>query len=185
MPLPRSTEGYTSVVQRYELVGLVRRYIPAAKRIMEIGFNAGHSAEAFLKYNTDVHVTSFDIGTHSYLAQGKAYIDERFPGRHELVLGDSVTTVPEYSGEPFDVIFIDGGHKYSIVRADLLNSKRLAHPQTIVIIDDTVQTPEWIQHYNKGPNQAWKEVLDEKIIVELGIKDYEKGRGMSWGKYVF
>jgi hypothetical protein len=34
---------------------------------MEIGFNGGHSAELFLKNNTDIHLTSFDVDVHSYL----------------------------------------------------------------------------------------------------------------------
>jgi predicted O-methyltransferase YrrM len=182
--LPRATEGYTTVVQRFELVSLIRRYNSDAKRIMEIGFNAGHSAEAFLKFSKNVHVTSFDVGTHSYLYQGKAYLDERYPGRHELIIGDSTVTVPQYTGEPFDAIFIDGGHKFPIVQADILNCKRLSHPETIVFLDDTVQTTEWIQHFNKGPNQAWKEAIDTRRMKELGSKDYGKGRGMSWGKYI-
>jgi predicted O-methyltransferase YrrM len=150
---------------------------------MEIGFNAGHSSEALLKYDKNVHVVSFDIGTHSYVNQGKAYIDERYSGRHELIIGDSTLTVPTYQGEPFDVIFIDGGHKYPIVQSDIFNSKRLSHPQTLLIVDDVVQKSEWILHYNKGPNQAWKEALDNGLIIELGTKDYEKGKGMAWGKY--
>ena len=32
------------------------------KNIMEIGFNAGHSAEMFLKNNPDLTMTSFDLG---------------------------------------------------------------------------------------------------------------------------
>ena len=30
--------------------------------IMEIGFNAGHSAEVFLKNNNELFLTSFDLG---------------------------------------------------------------------------------------------------------------------------
>jgi hypothetical protein len=35
--------------------------------VMEIGFNAGHSAELFLENNKTLTLTSFDIGTQPYL----------------------------------------------------------------------------------------------------------------------
>ena len=75
---------------------------------MEIGFNAGHSAELFLKY-TSAHVTSFDLGDHPYVTHAKEYIDAYYPGRHSLILGDSTVTVPKCIGK-YDIIFIDGGH---------------------------------------------------------------------------
>jgi predicted O-methyltransferase YrrM len=37
--------------------------------IMEIGFNAGHSAETFLSSNKNINLTSFDIGEKDYLKQ--------------------------------------------------------------------------------------------------------------------
>ena len=74
---------------------------------MEIGFNAGHSSELFLKY-TSAHVTSFDLGEHPYVSHAKEYIDA-YPGRHSLIIGDSTVTVPKCIGK-YDIIFIDGGH---------------------------------------------------------------------------
>ena len=63
--------------------------------ILEIGFNAGHSAELWLSVKPNIKVTSFDIGTHSYLTLGKDFIDRKFPGRHTLILGDSRETLPK------------------------------------------------------------------------------------------
>ena len=102
---------------------------------MEIGFNAGHSAELFLKY-TSAHVTSFDLGD-PYVAHAKEYIDAYYPGRHSLILGDSTVTVTNCIGK-YDVIFIDGGHDYDIALADLQNAKRLARKNTIVIMGSSV-----------------------------------------------
>jgi hypothetical protein len=81
-------------------------------RIMEIGFNAGHSAELFLKHSS-AHVTSFDLGDHD-----KEYIDA-YPGRHSLM------TLPSLYRSVLEnmmlfLLMVD------IARADLQNSKRLA-----------------------------------------------------------
>jgi predicted O-methyltransferase YrrM len=183
--LPQPTEGYTLDSQRKQMQDLIQQYMPQTKRIMEIGFNAGHSAECFLQWNDSVEVVSFDIGTHNYIQQGKDYIDAKYPGRHTLVLGDSTKTVPEYKlDEPFDVIFIDGGHAYEVARADLENCKRLAHANTLVFMDDTVRSnPHWNIFFNKGPTRAWLEMVEQKVVEDLGFEDYKKSRGMSWGRY--
>jgi predicted O-methyltransferase YrrM len=147
--------------------------------IMEIGFNAGHSAETFLKHTTG-HVTSFDLGEHPYVHTAKEYIDEMYPGRHTLILGDSRVTVPEYGvvgAGHFDLLFIDGGHEYDIAKEDIKNCIPLAKPEAIFIMDDTMYNSEWIQPYTLGPTKAWL----ESDIVRVGYADYYHGYGMSWG----
>lgn len=155
--------------------------------IMEIGFHAGHSSETFLKTNMTAHVTSFDIGSYSYVKLGKQYIDNTFPTRHELLLGNSLTTVPEYTAshpdKKFDLIFIDGGHTYDVAKTDIMNCKKLAHKDTIVIMDDTITDPTFVCHWNKGPSQSWTEAVNWGMIREEGHFDFCKGRGASWGYY--
>lgn len=160
-----------------------------AKRIMEIGFNAGHSSELFLNLNSEVTVVSFDLGVYDSVPIGKEYIDKQFPGRHTLILGDSTQTVPEYimknPNMKFDFIFIDGGHDYNIVKADLDNCRALADSNTVVAIDDTIFTAyDWIKFYNKGPTAVWREGLNSGLVEQIFSRDYMSGRGMSWGKYI-
>jgi predicted O-methyltransferase YrrM len=183
--LPYASEGYVTERQQARIPELLKEYAPHAKRIMEIGFNAGHSADLFLRTNPDAQVVSFDIGMHNYVRQGKDYIDAKYPGRHTLVLGDSTQSVPEYkTDEPFDVIFIDGGHSYDVASADVANCKRLAHANTLVIMDDTIrQRLEWVRHFNVGPNKAWLDAIEAQEVEDLGFVDLTKGRGMSWGRY--
>jgi len=177
-------EGYSQQVpnQVKDLIELSKSAITA----MEIGFNAGHSAEVFLQNNPELTLTSFDENTHNYVSSGKEYIDLTYPNRHSLFLGNSVVSVPEYinnnPGKVFDLIFIDGGHDYDVAIADLENCRKLAKNDTIVILDDTLFTGEGL---NYGPTKAWLTQVNSGKITEMGRVLYEPGRGMAWGKYVF
>jgi predicted O-methyltransferase YrrM len=156
--------------------------------VMEIGFNAGHSAEVFLQNNKDLTLTSFDLGHHSYIALAKDYIDNTYPNRHKLIIGDSRTSIPNYlennKDTKFDIIFIDGGHEYGIAKADMENCFHLAHKDTIIVLDDTIFTTGWEEYWNIGPTRTWAEHLQQNKIIELSHKDYSPGHGMSWGKYI-
>ena len=170
--------------QQQDLINLTK--IPI-RTIMEIGFNAGHSADVFLKNNPNSTLVSFDIGDHEYVHTAKRYIDLHYPNRHTLILGDSTVTIPQYveqnNNKNFDVIFIDGGHEYATARADLLNCRKLSHTNTLVLLDDTIYKKEWEVEYTIGPTNAWVELLNDHSLIELGRKEYRLGRGMSWGKY--
>jgi predicted O-methyltransferase YrrM len=181
-------EGYSQQVPG-QVADLIRLTSKPGIHVMEIGFNAGHSAELFLQNNSELTLISFDLGAHSYVLPTKGVIDRLFPSRHTLILGDSTVTVPNYisqnSEKVFDVIFIDGGHDYHIANADLENCRKLANKDTIVILDDTMYTNGWKQHYTIGPTKAWTEHIRDNKIIEIDHIDYCNGKGMSWGKYVF
>lgn len=148
-----------------------------ATRVAEIGFNAGYSALAFLSGHPGVHVVSFDIGQHHWTSLAKAYIDEHFPGQHDLILGDSWDTVPSYSGEPFDLIFIDGGHDYATAAADLRHMRRLAVLGAILIIDDQDPSQPW----GIGPSRAWSDAVRARRVIEIErYRDEEATPPRAW-----
>lgn len=180
-------EGYSQQVpdQVKDLINLTNR---PNMRAMEIGFNAGHSAEVMLKNNRTLTLTSFDLGGHEYVAHAGEFINAYYPNRHTLILGDSTKTIPAFiennKSVKFDFIFIDGGHDYVIAKADMENCFHLAHKDTVVALDDTMFTRGWEQLYTVGPTRTWEEHVKQQKVVPIGRRDYQVGRGMSWGKYI-
>jgi FkbM family methyltransferase len=220
-------EGLTNAISEYHIVeggsfqiraqvDRLREFVTKRqpKSIMEIGFNAGHSALLFLAITPPTtKVVSFDLGEYAYVFAAKRYIDSVFPGRHTLVTGDSTVTIPKYeehvahrmknpnTAPPlrFDIIFIDGGHQNDIPMKDILNSQRLASGvDTIVAIDDICRASERHEHYTIEPTKAWEQMRSCGVISEDGYDDYYeitkrenitvehlKARGMAWGRYCF
>jgi predicted O-methyltransferase YrrM len=180
-------EGYSSQVPQ-QVKDLIELTSKPNINVLEIGFNAGHSADIFLKNNKTLKLTSIDIGNHDYVRTGKQYIDDYYPNRHLLIIGNSLSALPTLAknyNAKYDVIFIDGGHDYDVAKGDLDNCFWLSHEDTIVIMDDTVFTNDLRQFFNIGPTNAWTASKNNNKIIELSRKEYDIGRGMSYGKYVF
>ena len=173
--------------QGNDIISILKTINP--KNILEIGFNAGHSSEIFLKYS-NAYVHSVDIGDHfhEYLKYGKLFINHKYPNRHTLIFGDSTTTIPDFSNNKninnikFDIIFIDGGHEYEIAYKDLINCRDLAHEKTIVIMDDIISSDEYF-NYTVGPKKAWNQLISDNLLKEIKHSDYGPGRGQSVGIY--
>jgi predicted O-methyltransferase YrrM len=142
---------------------------PGIRRVVEVGFNAGHSSHAFLSARDDISVVSFDICAHSYVPLAKDYLDKMFPRRHSLVIGDSRETLPAYHrdhpADAFDLAFIDGGHGYDVVSADLRNVLQVIHPSALIVMDDL---KPW-KAYGRGPERAWDDAKRQGLISELEL----------------
>jgi precorrin-6B methylase 2 len=144
------------------------------KTILEIGFNAGHSSVLMLDACSAVKVTSFDIGS-SVVWVGKKYIDTVYPGKHQLIVGNSNKMIPLFQCEKkYDLLFIDGSPEYSFVLNDLINCKRLSDKYTKIVLNGT----------SESINKAWNKMISTGQIVEE--KRYSYGdRGWVTGKYIF
>lgn len=96
--------------------------LPAPRTVCEIGYNAGHSAHVWLSARPDMQtkLVAFDLASHPYTTISQRHMDAlyvlllsllwwgalshvllmyRFPGRLELIAGDSLETVPAYAAE--------------------------------------------------------------------------------------
>lgn len=149
------------------------------RHIAQTGFNAGHSAALFLGCHPEINLTSFDIGEHSYVDNAQAFIEDMFPGRHELVRGDSTKILPDHkAGQPYDMVFVDGGHSFEVAYADLRNLQGLSKPEGLVIMDDYLPGVS----YGEGPVAAWRTMLDEGRIQEIE-KVSDKNRAWVVGRH--
>ena len=137
--------------KRHNLFSLASR----AGRILEIGFNAGHSCLLMLLANPESRIQAFDLGSHAYTRPCFEYLSRRFPGRISLECGDSTLTVPAYGRDhpdaKFDLLHIDGGHEEIVLVKDVHNCRWLADPAGHVVVVDDDNLP----HINWW-NRAWR-----------------------------
>lgn len=158
------------------------------KNVLEIGFNAGHSADIFLS-NKNIKLTSIDINKHSYINDAKKFIDSKYPNRHTLILGDSRIILPKLFKEnkylKYDLIFIDGCHYDDAPYLDLKNCINFAHRDTIIIMDDTQYNKEWVKKFNIKPTEVWEKFKNENKLKDTKSIDINERYGLSYGKYNF
>ena len=145
---------------------LARR--PWVKTICEIGFNGGHSTLQWLAASDDVVVHSFDIAHYPYVLPMAAYINQTFPGRFHLYIGDSTKTVPHFSKThrdvKCDVLVVDGAHKYKIALADVRNMRAMANRNHNVLIFDDYPSTSSLFMSELGP--AWNKIRAEGHVVD-------------------
>lgn len=135
-------------------------------RILEVGFNAGHSVCLMLLANPSARVVAFDLCEHGY-TQPCAEALRRHFGAHrlELYAGPSTETLPAYRAQHpdavFDLLHIDGGHQYRVALSDMENCWRLARgalgPRSVVVLDDTDIT---------GVRAVWSDFLAAGRVLE-------------------
>jgi hypothetical protein len=128
-----------------------------------VGFNAGSSALVWLTAGAQ-RVISFELGQYPYSSTAAGWLQERFPGRLEIILGDSLQTLPSFHamrpGEKCDLMYVDGGHSYEHAEGDLTHYRPLARGQeSVVLVDDTNMEPV---------SRAWGELLRAGGALEEG-----------------
>jgi hypothetical protein len=119
------------------------RAAKGARRICEIGFNAGHSALEFLGAENTATCLFFDLGEHAYSEPCANYVQTQFPGRAlEFIWGDSRVMMPRWiAANPaaigtFDVVHVDGGHTSECATSDMFGAYLLTKPGGLLIVDD-------------------------------------------------
>ena len=165
-------EGYSSEPQR-KVFKEDCQAMSDLKKILEIGFNGGHSCEAFLESGNEVSVISFDLNSHSYTQAGVNFMFKKYPGRFQFIPGDSAITVNAYAAahpdEKFDLIFIDGCHEHNAALRDIQNCQKLAHRKTVVWIDD---------YASYGVKPAVDQCVDQGLLQILGVKTVNDHSGV-------
>lgn len=128
------------------------------KRILEIGSGWGISACAFL-LNSDATLITIDSQD---LDTMKLFVD-RIEGcelwdRVEFISSRSEYALPEIR-EHFDLVYVDGGHTYDLVKRDL----ELAFDMgDVILMDDFLHRYNWTGDY--GVNKAVCEFCKENGV---------------------
>ena len=181
MDIDKLREG--SIITCLGKVEHIKKLLIGKKNLLQVGFNGGHSADLLLSYSDpDSTLVSFDLGEHSYVNMCNSEIEKKFPGRHTLILGDSMKTLPEFTINnmaKYDFIFVDGGHTYEIASSDFDCALKLGKEGSTIVLDDVIFTKELEASYSKGPTDVWK--LNLNLFKNTENHEYGWGYGMAWG----
>jgi hypothetical protein len=116
--------------------------------VLEIGFNAGHSALLMLESNQDIRYIGIDIARHKYTKPCGDYLRSVYGGRFEIFYGSSFVVLPDIAQAGVctnvDVAHVDGGHSAEAALTDLSNVVRMPRAAGLsrhLIVDDT-QMPQ-------------------------------------------
>lgn len=106
--------------------------------VLEIGFNAGHSAMLLLTANPNLKYTAIDLCCNPYVLRCYDYLKSVFADRIELIQGNSSEKLPELlaHGAPYDGYIIDGDHTTEVTYSDLLNTVKYSTNGSVVCVDD-------------------------------------------------
>lgn len=132
-----------------------------SQNILEIGFNAGHSALIFLLANPSSKIYCFDICHHKYTKPCFDYLDRNFPGRLTLIEGRSVEKMSVFKNQfpdlMCDVVHIDGDHEMSNANGDFFHSLAYAKYKAFLIFNNI--------------DMEWLRILWDGYLRDLHLKD--------------
>ncbi len=112
-------------------------YVSLGTKLLEIGFNAGHSCLLALTVNPKLRYVGVDLGAHPYTRPCFEYLRSVFGDRVELLLSDSRDAVPHLGLDgDFDLYHIDGGHGFDLARTDLINVLHMCKTNQVILFDD-------------------------------------------------
>lgn len=113
---------------------------PEITTILETGFHLGLSAATMLDVRSSIRVISADIFWFHTTAHAKQLLDIAFPGRHLLLAGNSVNTLPTlWTQFPLfqpQMVFVDGGHESPVPFLDLVTICQHIPEHTWILVDD-------------------------------------------------
>lgn len=108
------------------------------KKVLEIGFNAGHSAYIWLTQYKNLEFHSIDICQWDYTKKHAHIIEDMFPDRFKFGQIDSHKLTPS-ALEGYDMVIIDGDHSLEGITNDFKLCVNANVPY--ILIDDYYSRP--------------------------------------------
>ncbi|MBA3956985.1 MAG: class I SAM-dependent methyltransferase [Parachlamydiaceae bacterium] len=157
----QNNEGYMTASQKKQFENTLKLY-PHITSVAEIGLNGGHSADTFFQNCSNLtRFVSFDINHHGYTQPAADFFKRKYKDAFTFVIGDSLVAVPEFAArmpnEKFDLIYVDGNHNYDYCLKDIINCSALAHPETLL----------WVDDYNGGSIQQAVLKAQEMGVIQI------------------
>src|SRR5215813_10103136 len=112
------------------------KFIATGRNLLEVGFNAGHSALLSLIVNPSLVYTGIDIGNFRYTHLCYQFLKQKFGSRVQLYIGDSRDILPRTCSGTFDRFHIDGGHSPEVSHSDLASTIKVADINSLILFDD-------------------------------------------------
>jgi predicted O-methyltransferase YrrM len=158
---PRAMQSYV-----YMLYEFVLEYRP--KKMLEIGVQNGQSTKTILMAMNEIKFGKLvsidhkrresildqnhaDLKEYWHFIQGNSHAPETFQAAKDAL----------EEGEQYDMLFIDGDHKYPGVKNDFEEYTRLVKPGGIILLHD-------ITNQNEGVRDLWNEILWDKFGITWG-----------------
>lgn len=121
------------IPKQFNLMTLAKK----CKKVIEIGFNMGHSALFMLMANPELKIDCFDICSHEYTELCFDYLSKKFPGRLRLYKGHSHSCLNKYEEPLADMAHVDGDHEMRVANIDFFLCRGRVKNNGIIVFDDT------------------------------------------------
>jgi hypothetical protein len=162
--LPKSQEGHWGY-SHVKIIEHLKKY--DIKSMLEIGFNTGYSATLFLHHLPLNEFYSLDIGLHPFVNTLHKEFSILYEGKFFSTIEDSMNIRNTILNEKtYDLIFIDGCHKYEVALNDMLFSIDRAK---YILLDDTAGSSpgvtKLIEFINKGSSDSLP-LIGDKLRVD-------------------
>lgn len=127
----------------------LKKFAKNCSDVLEIGFNAGHSAAIFLHSNPYMTLTCVDIGFHKYTEVCYLHLKEIYGDRIQLIICDSKNMthhLDERYYRKFDGVHVDGYHFNFHFVNDTMSVLKYLRDNALFIMDDVqdVSIQSWV-----------------------------------------
>lgn len=148
-------------------------------RYLEIGVYGGGTIKFVTDHARGIESTGVDLFEDFVYTHDNTHVSPNFTLENvqsflgngiRLIKGDSTKVLPELitNDEKFDLIFIDGNHKYEATKIDYNNSLKLLNPGGFIAFHNcsTGGAPDW-EGYNVIDGGPWQLTMELKMYSHL------------------